>query len=700
MASVQKITLSASRDISFDKLVLSQANVRRIVDSVSIEELAEDIARRTLLQSLNVRAILDNEGKETGKFEVPAGGRRYRALELLVKQERMSKTQLVPCIVRTGGLAEEDSLAENVQRAPLHPVEQYRAFQTLRDKGLSEEDIAARFFVSATLVKQRLKLAAVSPKLLDVFAADQMTLPQLMAFTVTDDHASQEDVWNQVSRTYGYGDEPYIIRRKLTEGAVRATDKRAVFVGVDAYEAAGGVVTRDLFEQDGGGWLQAPALLDRLVVEKLNTEAEKVRAEGWKWVNVAIELPYGHTACLRQLDGHTVDLTEKEAAVRNALEVELSGLEQQYDEANGIPEAIGERIGEIETELAAFDDRPVAYDSAEIAFAGAFVSIDRDGILWIDRGYVQPEDEPRTEPAQAEEGEGAEPDRKPSGSTGGPSPHGVITVGATGTSAPEAEAEEEDGIRPLPERLTIELTAHRTVALRDALANDPDMAFTAMLHALCLGAFYRAPSGSCLEISAKSIGFDTQAPGLADSDSAKAIEARHQQWRKQLPDVAKDLWNTLMAFESDCRRRLFAHCVSLSINALHDPWNPRSGRLAHADTLAGAMKLDMATAGWSPTVANYLGRVPKARILEAVREAKDEASARLIDHLKKPDMALQAERLLAGTGWLPEPLRTPEVQPEEAECQSDADDLPAFLKNNKENASTDGREDFEIKTDE
>src|SRR3979409_1811225 len=103
------------------------------------------------------------------------------------KQESQKKTEPVPCIVRTDGLAEEDSLAENVQRAPLHPLDQFRAFQTLREKGLSEEDISARFFVSAAVVKQRLKLAAVSQKLLDVYAEDGMTLEQLMAFTVTND---------------------------------------------------------------------------------------------------------------------------------------------------------------------------------------------------------------------------------------------------------------------------------------------------------------------------------------------------------------------------------------------------------------------------------------------------------------------------------------------------------------------------------
>ena len=256
----QKITLSASRDIPFNKLVLSQANVRRVKAGVSIEELAEDIARRTLLASLSVRPVLDASGAETGMFEIPAGGRRYRALELLVKQKRLAKTAPVPCVVRTDGLAEEDSLAENIQRAPLHPLDQFRAFQALREKGKSEEEIAAAFFVSANVVKQRLKLAAVAPSLLDVYAEEGMTLDQLMAFTVNPDHERQEQVWEALKRHYSK--QPYQIRRMLTEGAVRASDRRAQFVGLDAYVEAGGAILRDLFQSDDGGWLQDAALLD------------------------------------------------------------------------------------------------------------------------------------------------------------------------------------------------------------------------------------------------------------------------------------------------------------------------------------------------------------------------------------------------------------------------------------------------------
>jgi ParB family chromosome partitioning protein len=134
-AVIRAQALSVSRDIPFNKLLLSGCNVRRTKAGVSIGELAYDIARRGLLQGLSVRPVLDADGAETGMFEIPAGGRRYRALELLVKQKRLARTALIPCVIRTDGIAEEDSLAENVQRAPLHPLDQFRSFLTLREKG-------------------------------------------------------------------------------------------------------------------------------------------------------------------------------------------------------------------------------------------------------------------------------------------------------------------------------------------------------------------------------------------------------------------------------------------------------------------------------------------------------------------------------------------------------------------------------------
>ena len=626
--AIQKITLSSSRDIPFNKLVLAQANVRRVKAGVSVEELAESIARRGLIQSLHVRPALDTEGAETGMFEVPAGGRRYRALELLARQKRLAKTAPVPCVVgdpASGVLIDEISLVENIERAPLHPLDQFRAFQAMRDKGMTEEAIAAAFFVGVNVVKQRLRLVAVSPKLLDLYADDGMTLEMLMAFTVSSDHARQEQVWDAISA--GWQKEPWQIRRMLTETTVRASDKRAVFVGVDAYEAAGGSVLRDLFQSDDGGWLQDVSLLDRLVAEKLKALADEIAAEGWKWVEAAISIPYGVTHGLREISGTPLDMTETELATRDALQVEFNRLSEAYEGADELPDDVDQPLGEIEASMEELDSRPVQFDPTEIAIAGVFVTLDASGKLIVDRGYVRPEDERPFAP----EGEDApEIVAHDTGAQGAPAiTRAVVTIGGEPASA--AEDDEEDGIKPLPERLVTELTAHRTLALRDALASHPHIAITALLHKLVSDTFLHRPATGALDANVRQIHFPAQADDLKDSPSAQSVTNRHERWGDYIPADDQALWDWLVALDDDSRIELLAHCVSYGINALYERPNPYGGsgvsdhglkvRLAQADRLARATDLDMAQAGWRPTVGNYLGRVTKTRIVEAVRES-------------------------------------------------------------------------------
>jgi ParB family chromosome partitioning protein len=468
-----------------------------------------------------------------------------------------------------------------------------------------------------------------------------------------------------------------------------------LFVGAEAYEAAGGIILRDLFEHDDGGWLQDPALLDSLVTEKLKREAENLSAEGWKWIAMAIDFPYGHANGLRRLIGEIVPLTEEEQATREALRSEYGRLEEQYAEADELPDELDQRLGEIETALAAFEDRPVRCDPSEIARAGAFVSIDRDGKLLIERGFVRPEDEP---PVAASSSEGCGGDDRGSDASQPAAQHTVISIGAEA----EPDEGEDDAIRPLPDRLVTELTCHRTLALRDALANNPRVAFTALLHTLCRELFSHSLSSGCLQILVRDVSFPIQPPDLKDSASAKAIAERHAAWKHDMPEDEDALWNWLDGLDDASRLALLAHCISFGINALHEKADrygvgvSPSGiqrRIAEAGRLARAVSLDMAEAGWRPTVDNYLGRVPKARILEVVREAKGEQSAPLIDHLKKADMAREAERLLEGTGRLPEPLRTPGIDAALETSSEDSDALPDFLASDDQTAEEESEVD-------
>ena len=387
--------------------MLSQANVRRIKAGVSIEELAEDIARRTLLQSLTVRPVLDESGAETGMFEVPAGGRRYRALELLVKQKRLARNAPIPCIVRTEGLAEEDSLAENVQRAPLHPLDQFRAFVALREKGQSEEEIAAAFFVSVAVVKQRLKLAAVSPKLLDVYAEDGMTLDQLMAFTVNPDHERQEQVWEAIA--HAWSKEPHQIRRMLTENAVRASDKRAQFIGIEAYEAAGGidparplpVRRRRLAAGPGPGRParggEARAGGRNRPGGRLEVDRGRGRLPLWPHLRSAAPLRRADPAD-RRGDGRA-----RGAAGR---------VSSSSSRPMPRPTSCRRRStsGSARSRRRSKPSRTVRCPTSPRTspVRGAFVSIDGSGHLRIERGYVRPEDEAPVVDTEATESDGAE----------------------------------------------------------------------------------------------------------------------------------------------------------------------------------------------------------------------------------------------------------------------------------------------------
>jgi len=704
--AVAMIEFSRSRDIPFNRIRLSNDNVRETDVEAGLDDLAHDIERREdLIQGINVRAILDTDGNETGDFETPAGGRRFRGIARLVKAGRFPEDGLIPCIVKKAGAktsAIDDSMAENTFRLALHPLDQFKAFKRMVDGGMSKEEVADAYRTTPRYIAQRLRLARVAPSLLDAYARTEMTLAMLEAFTVNPDHARQEQVWEAIQRSHNR--QPWYARDLLTETSIPTDDKRVQFIGVEAYEQAGGVMLRDLFSDEDEGWLENPALLDRLVSDKLKVIADEVAAEGWKWIEVDTDLPYGHDRGLRALTATFPDLTEEERATRETLREEYERLEAEHADYDELPDDIDARLGEIEAALTAFERRPAIYNAAEIARAGVFISIDRDGELVIDRGYVRPEDEaPVTIDSEDDAGDGE------SGAEGGAVTaqagvqRAVITIGGAPV---DVDDDEDDSIKPLPERLVIELTAHRTLALHDALANNPHVAMTALLHRLVMQRYhYAAPTG-CMEISVRQPHFGVQGNDLGDTPSAKAIDDRYDAWKADVPSDEGAVWDWIAALDDASRMALLAHCVSYGVNALYERPNIHSGsgvsqfgldrRLSGADRIARATGFDMvADGGWRPTVDNYLGRVTKPRILEAVREGAGERAAQLISHLKKGDMAKEAERLLAETGWLPEPLRLVDLDAEVAD-DGDGEALPDFLAGDGDEDETADAEDEHV----
>ncbi len=372
-------SVAASGETAFiplNKLKKSPRNARKTPHGeADIEAYAASIAAKGILQNLVVEPELDAEGKPTGFYFVTIGEGRRLAQLLRAKRKQIKRTEPIRCVIDTANDPFEISLDENVTRTSMHPADQFEAFRDLAEnRGWGAEDIAARFGVSAHIVKQRLRLGAVSPKLMQVYRSGGLTLEQLMAFAITEDHARQEQVYANLS----YNRDPSQIRRDLTKANVAATDRRAVFIGAEAYEKAGGTIIRDLFTQDNGGYFADAALLDQLVL----TELERIayfwrKEEGWKWYEASIDFPNAHG--LRRVYPHPVELSDEEETAYADAQKKYDALSEKWQGTDELPARVAKRLQRLEEEIASIDARRHAYEIDDIERGGLFVALKRTG---------------------------------------------------------------------------------------------------------------------------------------------------------------------------------------------------------------------------------------------------------------------------------------------------------------------------------
>ena len=235
------------RSIPLSQLELSPANVRKTdAGERALAELKASIAAHGLLENLVARCL--GPGADgTGRYAVIAGGRRLAAMKALAREGTLDEDFPVPCRMTNDAAGEAElSLAENAVRAAMHPADQVEAFKALAGAGSRVADIAARFGVSERTVEKRLRLGGVAPEILNAYRAGELDLEALTAFAVTADRGRQLAVWNEAKEQY-HRPSAWQVKRMLTEGRVRGSSGVARFVGVEAYEAAGGTVTRDFF---------------------------------------------------------------------------------------------------------------------------------------------------------------------------------------------------------------------------------------------------------------------------------------------------------------------------------------------------------------------------------------------------------------------------------------------------------------------
>jgi ParB family transcriptional regulator, chromosome partitioning protein len=637
--------------VRLSDLVDSPFNVRRH-SVTSVDELAALIHSQTLLHPLTViEQPVGRGAARRMRFGVVAGKRRRRALLRLLAQGKLGKDHEVRCDLVTPERAREISIAENSGREPMHPADEFEAFKALIDDGAGVEDVAARFGVAPLTVQRRLKLAALSPKLIALYREGGINLEQLMALTLTDDHATQERAWFEARP---WERDAAALRRALTTGEVQATGNALVrFVGIGAYEAGGGLVRRDLFDSEQAGWISDPDLLRRLAAEKLGGIAELAQAEGWAWVEARVELDH---AALRQFAVCEATLRRLTADESQALdemkqrEAELDAETQAMNESGdyGAAERIDLEEQDIAARRAAIQSARRVWRAEDMARAGVIVTVNREGDAHVIRGLVRDADR------KAATARRREHDR----------PHG----GKASREQNEDDGTEEgDGVREtptgagevtesrLPESLHRRLAAHRTVALQWVLAGNVHAATAALTHAFVQALFGEpwAQARSALQIKVRypGPGLASVADDLESNRAWQALEAAKLRWQERLPQVREKWLDWLAALPQDELIELLALCASLSASAL-----PGAGDASAVAALAELAGLDMAD-WWEPTAKGYLNQVSKAQIVQAVTDVDDSAASEGLLAMKKGELVAEAATRLAGKRWLPQALR-------------------------------------------
>ena len=606
------------RFIDVRHLSLSPLNVRKTGGDTGIEQLADLIAAEGVLQNLDVYECDEGEGKKKTTHAVVAGGRRWRALQLLIRQKRIKPDYAVPCLVVGRERAVQISLAENSGREPMHPADEFDAFRQLIDAGQSVEDVAARFGVAPVVVQRRLKLANVGPTFIALYREGEITLEHLMALAVTDDHARQQQAWDSLQP---YERHPGALRRILTGHEVSARDPLAKFVGIKTYEKAGGIVRRDLFDEEDEGVMLDGELLRQLAAQKLEKHAAKLQEEGVAWVDVRPQWSYADRADYGRVRAVLRPPTEEEQTRLNALNARRTEIDAQLEAAEeGDDEryaALSEQVEAVDAELDAFDGARSVIDPAQQACAGAVISIGHDGKLSVEKNLLKPEDAKRF--AQGRERSTSDPQ--------------------------EARLHSAALVR--------RLTAHRTLALQAVLSERPDIALVALTHRLVLKTFLLngVARASVVEIDARSAALAPHAEELAGSKAHGALQSRREALEGRLPKDEQKLFAWLLQQPQSEVLALLAFCVAQSVDCVSDS-ETRGG----LDELARAAALDMRE-WWTATARSYFGSVSRTRVLEAVTDAVSAEAAAALAKLKKAALVQAAEEKVAGMGWLPAILK-------------------------------------------
>ena len=556
------------RDVPLSQLELSPDNVRKTpADDSAFTELKASIAAHGLLENLIARAM-EPSTDGPGRYAVIAGGRRLAAMQALAAEGALEEDHPVPCrMIEDIVAAEEVSLAENSVRAAMHPADQVEAFRRLADAGSTAAAIAARFGVSERTVEKRLRLGNAAPVLLEAYRAGEIDLETLMAFAVTTDQARQNAVWETVNQQ-GYRPGAWQIKRLLTEDRVSATSAIARFVGIEAYEAAGGRIDRDLFaeEDERGIWFDDPDLLNNLAMDSLQAAARELETR-WKWAEARLDVDWSATAAFGRVRPQPAEPKDEEKAEIERLRTRNDELANMDDD--GWTEELVEEAESNETrldEIEATIEARAIYRREDIAIAGCIATVGNDGELKLIQGLVRPEDMPARESIDANIAGHEDTGDEENTISSIDAPTLMAPLASPGDA--EAEARKEAGVGI---GLADDLRAIRTGIVKSQLACDFEAAFDLLLFQLARSVFTSGYHDDPLDIRATET---ADRPAMRVNDDAfgtinvgeKHLEidraAQKLDWTG-LSDT--DAFAELRALPERDKRTLFASCVARTL---------------------------------------------------------------------------------------------------------------------------------------
>lgn len=597
--------------IAVSNLEKSSLNVRKTDPKAALDEMKASIAayKGVLLQNLIVTV-----GKN-GKYQVVAGARRLAALKSLIEEGKLPEDHAVQCQVVSDQQAYEMSLAENTVRVAMHPADEHAAYTVLVDGGATTEEVAQRFGKSVKHVEQRLRLGRAAPELIQAYRDGEMKLEALEAFTVTDDKKRQIAVYEQIKGGWQQND-PRQIRALLTDKMIRGNHKLAVFVGLDAYEAAGGAVRRDLFGEDV--YLEDAVLLNRLAGEKLEGEAAALRNEGWAWVEAAFDHDWQALRGCQEIEPQYADVPPEMEELCQSIEAELAAIEAEWDATD---EGDDELLESIEKKREEAGARLVKAERAiealnrftpeQMAAAGCSLYVEPGGTLMIEKGLVKPQDAKKAAAAA-----------------------GSAPEGDQGDDMDDQPAEKPKG---MPESLKRDLEAYRLGAAQVEIAKHPAIAFDLLVFKAARGVLTMQPGYDGANIS-----FQRNYGGTASREARAFVAEQMKDLEESLPvewlghKTEADQFLAFQQLTDDQKHALLAFCVASTLQPKLSPAS--SDRLTAYDIALSQTGANVADY-WRPTKDNYLSRVTREQLLGLGGDLLGESWARWRKDAKKGDLA-------------------------------------------------------------